>query len=281
MFRIQLVLASLCYNAAQKRCKGFALDTLIAFGVVLFFVILIGAILGIFAYSASRRNATQIKQLRALLSKTTSELHALQERHNTLQKRFYRFSLQTTSVLKSPSKDAQDAAPSKAPSSAPHTIESSHTESNTESSAQIPKTPKQTPAQHTKALTEATPTSPIASLTPQHAFSKPQAPKKVREARFSFEQLFTQKIMVFVAGIFFIFAAFFLIRYSIENALLTPLARIILALSFGLVLIIASFVCAFFMRTNALSTGSALDSVAHSPHSPHSAARLPTTPKVR
>ena len=253
------------------------MDTLIAFGVVLFFVILIGAILGIFAYSASRRNATQIKQLRTLLSKTTSELHALQERHNTLQKRFYRFSLQTTSALKSTPKDAQDTAPSKAPSSAPHTIESSHTES----SAQIPKTPKQTPAQHAKALTEATPTSPIASLTPQHAFSKPQAPKKVREARFSFEQLFTQKIMVFVAGIFFIFAAFFLIRYSIENALLTPLARIILALSFGLVLIIASFVCAFFMRTNALSTGSALDSVAHSPHSPHSAARLPTTPKVR
>lgn len=53
---------------------------------------------------------------------------------------------------------------------------------------------------------------------------------------FDFEWLFTQRVMVFLAGIFFIFAAFFLIRYSLEHNLLTPVVRISLYICFGAIL---------------------------------------------
>ncbi|WP_276891186.1 DUF2339 domain-containing protein [Helicobacter japonicus] len=53
---------------------------------------------------------------------------------------------------------------------------------------------------------------------------------------FDFEWLFTQRVMVFLAGIFFIFAAFFLIRYSLEHNLLTPVVRISLCICFGAIL---------------------------------------------
>lgn len=70
---------------------------------------------------------------------------------------------------------------------------------------------------------------------------------RAKSAR-SFEQIFTQKGMVFIAGIFFIFAAFFLIRYSIENALLTPQVRIALSMIFGALLLCFGFFCDAFGR---------------------------------
>ncbi len=56
---------------------------------------------------------------------------------------------------------------------------------------------------------------------------------------FDFEWLFTQRVMVFLAGIFFIFAAFFLIRYSLEHNLLTPAVRISLCIGFGIILFVS------------------------------------------
>ncbi|OHU83062.1 hypothetical protein BKN38_05860 [Helicobacter sp. CLO-3] len=70
---------------------------------------------------------------------------------------------------------------------------------------------------------------------------------RAKSAR-SFERIFTQKGMVFIAGIFFIFAAFFLIRYSIENALLTPQVRIALSMIFGALLLCFGFFCDAFGR---------------------------------
>ncbi|MCX2682953.1 DUF2339 domain-containing protein [Campylobacter sp. MIT 21-1685] len=56
---------------------------------------------------------------------------------------------------------------------------------------------------------------------------------------FDFEWLFTQKVMVFLAGIFFIFAASFLIRYSLEHNLLTPVVHISLCIGFGGILFVS------------------------------------------
>lgn len=58
---------------------------------------------------------------------------------------------------------------------------------------------------------------------------------------FSFERFFTQKAMVILGGIFFVLAAFFCIKYSIEHNLLTPRVRIGLAMGFGALLFIVGF----------------------------------------
>ena len=81
-------------------------------------------------------------------------------------------------------------------------------------------------------------TSQIPPTSLESAQSTQSQPLKQKDF-FDFEWLFTQRVMVFLAGIFFIFAAFFLIRYSLEHNLLTPAVRISLCIGFGIILFVS------------------------------------------
>ncbi|NDJ27452.1 DUF2339 domain-containing protein [Campylobacter sp. MIT 19-121] len=62
---------------------------------------------------------------------------------------------------------------------------------------------------------------------------------------FKFENFFTQKFLIIVAGLFLVLAGLFLIKYSIENSLITPLTRLILATFFGLLCVVFGLILHF------------------------------------
>lgn len=68
----------------------------------------------------------------------------------------------------------------------------------------------------------------------------PRAREPARPAPLTFEAVVGGKLPFWIGGAALVLAAFFLVRYSIENGLLGPAARTIIAALFGMVLIAAS-----------------------------------------
>lgn len=73
-------------------------------------------------------------------------------------------------------------------------------------------------------------------MLPQFEMPKFELPK----VSFSFEQLVGGKLPIWVGGIALVLAAFFLVRYSIEQGMLGPRVRTIMAAVFGIALTVAS-----------------------------------------
>lgn len=247
--------------------------------IVALIVIVVGAILGIIAYNAARKNAIEIQRLHTILSKTKDDLHILQKRHDILHKTLsssnipsHNFlektqtNLQTTQDVLHTKPMVQNFTNAVSPISSPFPTEPTLAESSTQIAKVSNKTVAHTPPAKTynsAPISNKAEKQKLLDKDTQHypAYKKSKAAHSAL-FDFKFEQIFTQKVMVLIAGIFFIFAAFFLVRYSIENAIMTPLARITLSFIFGLVLIGASFVCAIFAHNNQDSY--AIDSTAES-----------------
>jgi uncharacterized membrane protein len=82
---------------------------------------------------------------------------------------------------------------------------------------------------------------PIAPEPPVEAPAEAIAEKPAREPiRLGFESIVGGKLPIWIGGAALVLSAFFLVRYSIENGLLGPAARTIIAGLFGLALVAAS-----------------------------------------
>lgn len=67
-----------------------------------------------------------------------------------------------------------------------------------------------------------------------------QQPQEAQPARVSFEQQFGARLPVWIGGVALALAGFFMVKYSIETGLLSPLVRIMLGMIFGLGLLAAA-----------------------------------------
>jgi uncharacterized membrane protein len=80
-------------------------------------------------------------------------------------------------------------------------------------------------------------TAPVAPKPKVAVIQKPLPEKKREKPRVSFEQQIGSRIFVWLAGISLALAAVFLVKYSIEKELLSPMVRLMIAGLFGLSLI--------------------------------------------
>lgn len=99
-----------------------------------------------------------------------------------------------------------------------------------------PKTRKEKP--QAQPLKQPTPTKKEpkkAPIKPKKAPPSPPAPPKPR-----FEERFGARLPVWVGAVAFVLAGVYLVRYSIEQQMLTPLVRVLLSGGFGMVLLICA-----------------------------------------
>jgi uncharacterized membrane protein len=82
--------------------------------------------------------------------------------------------------------------------------------------------------------------APPAEPQPPPSFPEPKPPKPPRSFAAAFEALAGGKLPIWIGGIALVLSGFFLVRYSIEQGLLGPGVRTLLAAILGLVLLAAS-----------------------------------------
>ncbi|WP_333570795.1 DUF2339 domain-containing protein [Sphingomonas sp.] len=82
------------------------------------------------------------------------------------------------------------------------------------------------------------PPAPIAP--PEESLPEPQPSRRLALPKLSFETLVGGRLPIWIGGVALVLAGFFLVRYSIEQGLLGPAARTVIAAVFGLALVATS-----------------------------------------
>lgn len=185
--------------------------------------------MGIIAYSRSADLKIEVFNLQRHIISLEAKLTAMQE--NQTAKDLTSTHIVESSIESNLAESSLTFIPTESsPTRTSHTMPQPTTQQNTQVA----------PSKHTHTISDSASDSIMnPSHTTPHTTAHapfPQTKSSQKDSLFSFERIFTQKVMVFVAGIFFILAAFFLIIYSLEHELITPAVRIGLCIGFGFML---------------------------------------------
>lgn len=189
------------------------MESIVVFAIIVLLVLVLGAISGLVAWSRTG-------ELRARVAKLETELTTLRQRVAEDDR---------APRQQTPATDASDVAGEKAPTharpAAPDQTETgAPADTPRPSGASVP--PVRTKIAATATAGDATVSMP--STMPPTMQDKPQRP---------FEERFGANWTVWIGGIALVLGGVFLVRYSIEAGLLTPLARVIAGALMALALI--------------------------------------------
>ncbi|TLE02042.1 DUF2339 domain-containing protein [Helicobacter japonicus] len=203
----------------------------IVIGILISIFVLCGSIAGLIAYFSTKKLQEHLNALNTQMIALKSTLKEL--KRDVFKNQFVKYNYeQKTESTPTPSQVFSQTHLNPVNPVADNVVKKAFTNTS----------PQPTIQQDSQVL-EQLQASPMKTATDTPAIKTPPKVATITQSQpfkqkdfFDFEWLFTQRVMVFLAGIFFIFAAFFLIRYSLEHNLLTPAVRISLCICFGAIL---------------------------------------------